>query len=68
MSAELTEAFYTVKEVAERWKVSPNTVRRAFDGKPGVLRFGKQAKGKRRYQTIRISAGALRTVEQERQK
>ncbi len=31
---------FTVAELAERWHVSPNTVRRIFEGEGGVLRFG----------------------------
>ena len=30
---------YTVAELAERWHVSPNTVRRLMADEPGVLKF-----------------------------
>jgi plasmid maintenance system antidote protein VapI len=30
---------YTVKELAEAWHVSPNTVRRFFAEEPGVMKF-----------------------------
>lgn len=35
------EHHYTVQEIAELWKVSPDTVRRTFAGEPGVLVIGR---------------------------
>ena len=34
-------AFSTVGEVARRWHVSPNTIRKFFRNEPGVLQWGR---------------------------
>jgi len=41
----------TVAELAERWHISPNTVRRIFEREEGVLKFG--ATGERRCRSPR---------------
>ena len=35
---------YTVPEIAERWKVSDDTVRRIFFDEPGVLKIGSPSR------------------------
>jgi hypothetical protein len=65
------ETYYTVTEIATKWKLSDDTVRNLFAGEPGVLRIGQASrlvsrrKGyKRHYFVLRISESALRRVEQ----
>jgi hypothetical protein len=49
------ETYYTVAEVAEAWSLSPNTVRRLFEGLPGVIQVGRaESTTKRRCLTICI--------------
>ena len=49
------EKYYTVAGVAEAWSLSPNTVRRLFEGLPGVIQIGRaESTTKRRYLTTRI--------------
>jgi hypothetical protein len=49
------EKYYTVAEIAEAWSLSPNTVRRLFEGLAGVIQIGRaESTTKRRYLTIRI--------------
>jgi hypothetical protein len=49
------EKHYTVAEISEAWSLSPNTVRRLFEGMPGVIQIGRaEGTTKRRYLTIRI--------------
>ena len=49
------EKHYTVAEIAASWSLSPNTVRRLFEGLPGVIHIGRaESTTKRRYLTIRI--------------
>lgn len=38
MSTEALEKHYSVKELADRWRVSPETVRRMVRDMPGVLK------------------------------
>ena len=50
------ELHYTVAEIAEKWKLSEDAIRRLFEKEPGVLVLGRdgQASGRRRYTTLRI--------------
>lgn len=50
------ELHYTVAEIAEKWKLSEDAVRRLFEKEPGVLVLGKEGStgGRRRYTTLRI--------------
>lgn len=59
--------FFTVKQVAQRWGVSPDFVRRVFAEEPGVLLFSNQlTRGKkRRYSTMRIPREVLLRVERK---
>lgn len=47
---------FTVAEISEMWKLSPDTVRRLFMKEPGVLVIGGDMtkRGARRYTTLRI--------------
>jgi hypothetical protein len=59
----LDERLYTVTEIAEVWKLSPDKVRRLFEGEPGVLVFGnKGGFSRRRYRTLRIPQSVLERV------
>jgi hypothetical protein len=55
------EQFYSIDEIATRWKVSRDFVRRAFAGEAGVLVFGNEASrgSRRRYTTMRIPVSVL---------
>lgn len=54
------ETYYTVQEVAESLRLHPSTVRRMFDGVPGVLCLEVPSlRGKRRKVTRRIPESAL---------
>lgn len=53
---DFAELHYTVAEIAERWKLSEDVVRRLFEKEPGVLVLGRDGRtaGRRRYSTLRI--------------
>jgi len=60
----VTEQFHSIAEIAVRWKVSQDFVRRLFEREAGVLVFGNSAMhGKRRYQTLRVPKDVLLRVE-----
>lgn len=62
--ATVTERNYTVAEIAVRWKVSLDFVRRLFEREAGVLVFGNSpTHGKRRYRTLRVPKAVLERVE-----
>lgn len=49
------ETHFTVIEIANLWKVSPQTVRRMFSNEDGVLKFGSaETRFKRKRETLRI--------------
>jgi len=63
--ARATERHYSVAEVAELWKLSPNAVRRLFQCEPGVLTIGEPRPkfGRRRGKvTLRIPQSILERV------
>ena len=62
------EEHYTVQEIAKKWKVDAETVRRTFIDEEGVLIFGEQDRrdGKRAYLTLRIPESVLKRVYTER--
>lgn len=50
-----TQCHYTVRELAELWKLSDDKIRELFENEPGVIVIGEQWSGrKRRYVTLRI--------------
>lgn len=54
------EEFLTVREVAEILKVSPDTILRRFEGRPGVIDMGSpETTHHRRYRELRIPRSAL---------
>ena len=59
-----TEIHYTVGQIAAIWGWSEQTVRRVFDGEPGVLRLGgiTPLRGKRQYVTLTIPASVAARV------
>jgi hypothetical protein len=52
------EPHYSVQVLAELWRLDESTIRRIFEGAPGVLRLGndRRKRGKREYVTLRIPA------------
>jgi len=52
----MAERHYTVVELADRWNLSPDTIRKLFENEPGVLALEERGRkrGKRRYTTLRI--------------
>lgn len=64
---EYSGRHYSPEEIAEMWKLSPETVRRLFENVPGVLVIGSTISqhGKRRYRTMRIPESALLRVHRE---
>jgi len=62
--AAISGQFYSIAEIAARWKVSRDFVRRLFEREPGVLVFGNSPmQGKRRYRTLRVPKDVLLRVE-----
>ena len=55
---DAAEKHFTPSELAEQWKLSPETIRRLFQDEPGVLKMPNAGgpSGKRRYKTLRIPA------------
>jgi transcriptional antiterminator len=62
------ERHYTVKEIAEIWNLSDDTVRRIFQDLPGVLKVGSGSmlRKKRGYVTLRIPESVVEWVHQEK--
>jgi AraC-like DNA-binding protein len=57
------ERHYTVAEIAERWNLSRDAVRRLFRDEPGVLILGNHFSArKRQYTTLRIPESVLERV------
>ena len=49
------EKHYTLKELAELWGFSENTIRKIFQDQPGVLKLGSATgRGRRGYVSLRI--------------
>lgn len=55
---------YSPAEIAERWNLSADTIRKLFENEPGVLVIGAsiRRRGKRRYMTLRIPEFVLERV------
>jgi hypothetical protein len=58
------EPHFTLAQVAEAWGVSTDTVRRMFEGEPGVLVIepAPTRYSRRRYRTLRIPASVAERV------
>lgn len=63
-----SEQFFTVSEVAEKLKVSNETVSRWFENRRGVIVLGsaQESRFKRKYRTIRIPESVLNRFVSER--
>lgn len=58
-----SERHYSVLEVAELWKLCPDSVRAIFKNTPGVIRINRPAtRKKRKYVTLRIPQSVLDRV------
>ena len=55
---------YSPAEIAERWSLSVDSVRKLFENEPGVLVLGNVAprRGRRSYTTLRIPEHVLERV------
>ncbi|MGA2072569.1 MAG: hypothetical protein ABSH52_03620 [Terriglobia bacterium] len=63
MPVLVAERFYTVAEIGEAWKLSPDKVRRLFQDEPGVLVLENRGiVSRRRYRTLRIPECVLERV------
>src|SRR5271170_7467589 len=61
------EPHYSVPEIASMWHMTAKTMRRLFDGEPGVLNWGTEETVKRRrYQNLRIPESVLIRVHRRR--
>lgn len=64
-SGAATEKHFSVREIAERWGLSVNAIRRLFQNEPGVLALGEPRPkfGRRRGKvTLRIPQSVLERV------
>lgn len=60
------ERHYSVFEIAKIWNLSHMTVRRLFDGEPGVLAFGsEETRYGRKRTTLRIPESVLIRVHEK---
>jgi len=62
--SRFAERHYAVCDIADLWGLSPDMVRKLFEGEPGVVVIGHEApiRGKRRYVTLRIPESVLERV------
>ena len=61
--ARFKERHYSVDDVAEMWKLSPDPVRKLFEHESGVLVLGNHgSRSKRRYTTLRIPESVVERV------
>ena len=56
------ERHYTVQELAAAWNLSEDSIRRLFQGEPGILDLGKPTRFRRIYRPIRIPARVAERV------
>ncbi len=57
------ERHYSVREVAEFWGLSGNTIRRIFEKEPGVIEWGMaERRFTRGYKTLRIPESVMLRV------
>lgn len=59
------ERHYSIAEIAEKWALSENTVRRMFENEPGILAWGSEGSvGKRAYRSMRIPESVMVRIHQ----
>jgi len=63
---ESIEKFWTPEELAQRWRVSNDTVLRILEETPGVLNLGNARSKRRVYRVFRVPDGVLKVLEQKR--
>ena len=57
------EKHYSIGELAKRWELSDNTIRRIFNKEPGVLQlFHGESRFKRGYTTLRVPESVVQRV------
>ena len=58
------ERHYSVQQLAARWNLSSDTVRKLFENEPGVLVIGNEGRkySRRRYITLRIPESVAERV------
>lgn len=54
VSTLATERHYRVRELAQLWSLSPNTITRLFAAEPGVIKIDNIGTGKRKHVTLSI--------------
>jgi hypothetical protein len=64
---DFAQRHYTVAQVADRWNLSHDAVRRLFEEEPGVLVLGgNPSRGRRPYTTLRIPESVVERVYRKR--
>jgi hypothetical protein len=62
-SALISEHDYSVSELAEKWNLSADTIRRQFENEPGVIVWENPHKPhRRRFRTLRIPGSVAQRV------
>ena len=61
----MNERHYSIRDLAELWNLSEDSVRRLFHNVSGVLVFRRYRPGRRTYRTIRIPESVALRVYQE---
>jgi hypothetical protein len=56
------EVHFTVQELAQLWRVSPDTIRRKFRNEAGILHLGSAKRNRRIYDPIRIPQSVAERV------
>jgi hypothetical protein len=62
-NASLPEPLLTVAEVAAHWNLSVDWTRQLLENEPGVVIFGSNGYGKRKYRTMRIPRSVVERVQ-----
>ena len=64
---EFLEAHFTIRQLAQAWKLSYETLRQWFTNEPGVIRIeNKLRKNRRGYVSVRIPEHVARRVYRKR--
>ena len=61
----VNERHYSIRELADLWSLSEDSVRRLFQNVSGVLVFRRYRPGRRTYRTIRIPESVAHRVYEE---